>query len=106
MNLNAPSIQFIWSVAIFPATLPKLEVQICLYPFFSGGFYLTRAWKRGARFLRTSIWFADFRITLTLRGEYGPLPPKEPTGYTFTYEPPVPANEPAGSPAASPEAKK
>jgi hypothetical protein len=70
LNLYAPSFQFLFSVALFPATKPKLEIQICFYPFFSGGFYLTGPHGPLNRGFRTALWFIDFRARLELPGDY------------------------------------
>jgi hypothetical protein len=68
--VNAPTIQFLFSVALFPATKPRLEIQICLFPFFSGGFYFTGPSGPLNRSFRTALFFIDLRIRLELPGDY------------------------------------
>lgn len=70
MNLYAPFLRFVWSVALFPATTPRLEIQVRLYPFFGGGFYFTGPHGPLDRAIRTALWFIDIRIWLCLPGDY------------------------------------
>lgn len=42
---------------------PNVNIQICFYPYFNGGFYLSGSFfKPMNRMMRLSLGFIDFRL--------------------------------------------
>lgn len=51
----------------------SLQFQLCIYPFFDGGFYLTIGHGQLNRMIRLGIGVADFRIWLDDRRNFIPF---------------------------------
>jgi hypothetical protein len=50
---------------------PNLNIQVCFYPLFNGGLYLTFSWSM--KMLRVSLGVIDFRLWWDHRPEHHPF---------------------------------